>query len=105
MQTMIAKMTTLKSIHQSRIDENGDLIVESSKFKKEKKKLGLPAEYLSLGIYLTLPLVFSVIIGPKLDKYFDTQNLFTILFIVIGTISVFYNLYKLYSEDESTHKH
>jgi hypothetical protein len=36
---------------------------------------------------------------------FGTKAIFTITLILFGTISVFYNLYKLYGGDEATHKH
>lgn len=97
-QIAIVRMSKLKNDSHSRIDEHGNLISQGNHYKKEKRNFGLPEEYMNLGVYLAVPLIFSVIIGPKLDKYFDTKNIFTILFIVLGTISVFYNLYKLYKK-------
>jgi len=82
----------------SSINNEGD-IEPNKRDKKERKDVwNIPPEYINLGFYLALPLLLAVFIGPKLDAYFQTGHVFTLLFILFGTISVFYNLYKLYKQ-------
>ncbi|MGB4966196.1 MAG: AtpZ/AtpI family protein [Microgenomates group bacterium] len=56
------------------------------------------AKSLNIGYYMLTPLLGGVFLGLLLDKYFKTKGIFVILFIVLGTISSFYNLYKLVKE-------
>ena len=84
----------------------GDIEEEAPLDRQGKRKsLGVPPQYLNLGLSLAMPLVIGVFAGRWLDQKFQTKALFTIGLLVFGTISVFYNLYKLYGGDEATHKH
>lgn len=89
----------------TKVSISGEVEQYEPKKKVKRKGLGLPSEYLDLGLYLTVPLLLAIFVGRYLDNRFNTGTLFTLSFIIFGTISVFYNLYKLYSKDESTHKH
>lgn len=62
---------------------------------KIKKTFDLSPEYLSLGFYLITPLLLGVFVGFWLDRHFNTRPWFIIIGIVLGTISVFYNLWKI----------
>ncbi len=48
-----------------------------------------------IGIYLLIPLLIGVFIGYNLDLRLKTKPLFTIIFLSLGTVSSFYNLWKL----------
>jgi len=50
---------------------------------------------LNAGMYLATPLLLGVFFGYQLDRYFRTAPLWMIIFILLGTISSFYNLWKL----------
>ncbi len=50
---------------------------------------------LNVGIYLIIPILLGILIGLKLDMVLKTKPLFVISGVVLGTISTFYNLYKL----------
>lgn len=94
-------MATTKKATYTKVGKSGEMIeVERDEIRKKKKSgLNLPPEYLSLGMYLALPLLLGVFVGQYFDRKFGTKAIFTITFIVFGTISVFYNLYRLYNKD------
>lgn len=56
------------------------------------------AKSLNIGYYLLTPLLVGVFLGILLDKYFKTQGVFTLILIILGSISSFYNLYKVAKE-------
>ncbi len=56
------------------------------------------AKSLNIGYYLLTPLLVGVFLGILLDKYFKTQGVFILIFIILGSISSFYNLYKVAKE-------
>ncbi|PIZ64625.1 hypothetical protein COY14_04330 [Candidatus Roizmanbacteria bacterium CG_4_10_14_0_2_um_filter_36_9] len=87
-------MKNKKSIYSS-IDENGEMTFNSNKKKQKNLRWNLPIEYGNLGMYLVIPLLLAVFIGKYLDKRFEKNGAFTIILIILGTVSVFYNLYKL----------
>ena len=81
------------------MNEDGDIEkVLTEKPRKSERDLNIPPEYFNLGFYLVVPLILSVIIGIYLDRKFDTSGTFTLIGIGFGTISLFYNLYKLYKK-------
>lgn len=51
--------------------------------------------YFSLGFYLLIPILLGIFLGIRIDKWLETKPFFTFLFIALGTISSFYNLWKL----------
>jgi len=92
-------MTKPKSHVYSRMNEDGDIEkVLTEKPRKSERELNLPPEYLNLGLYLVVPLIIAVAVGIYLDNKFGTKGTFTLIGIGFGTISIFYNLYKLYKK-------
>jgi F0F1-type ATP synthase assembly protein I len=87
-----------------KVDKSFRLIKSRSKknenWKTNKsKKLLLSAASLNIGIYLITPLLLGVFIGYNIDRFLDTKPLFTLISIIIGSISSFYNLVKLTKEN------
>lgn len=66
---------------------------------KDKKDIMLLAKYSSIGYYLVTPILLGVFIGFGLDTFFTTKPFFIVSGIVFGSISTFYNLYKLIKEN------
>ena len=96
-----------KKITFTKINKRGEIeeISLDKRIHKKKDWWNVPPAYFNLGMYLAIPLLGGVFLGQFLDKHFETRGLFTIILIILGTISVFYNLIKLYNDDESAHKH
>lgn len=84
------------------VDSEGNVIKNEVK-AKVKKNYNIPTEYLNLGMYFLVPILVGLFIGQWLDKRFDRKGFFTILLMSIGVIASFYNLIKLYKQDESAH--
>ncbi len=94
-------MTKVKTKKYTRVDISGD-VQEIEKPIESKQKRGLNiSKYMDLGLQLSIPLLLAVFAGQYLDRKYGKQSFFTILFIIFGTITVFYNLYKLSKEDVS----
>lgn len=70
--------------------------------KKKKEDLSEMVRYSSIGYYLITPLLIAICGGLWIDDYLRTRPLFTVVFIIIGTIATFYNLFKLVNEGRST---
>ena len=96
-----------KKITYTKVNKSGEIehVAIKKELKRKKDWWNIPSAYTNLGMYLAIPLLGGIFLGKFLDKKFGTNNLFTITLILFGTISVFYNLIKLYKEDESAHKH
>ncbi len=80
------------------IDRHGNLKKKSEKLEKNgNRKKGFFSEYINInvGYSLVTPLLLGVIIGLTLDNKFHSKPIFIILFIFLGTVSSFYNLFKL----------
>lgn len=70
--------------------------VKSRRFRKnDRRNLFLNPVYFNVGIYLLVPLFLGIFVGYKLDERLHSRPLFVILGIIFGTISAFYNLWKL----------
>ena len=81
------------------MNEDGDIEKAITKQpRKSKQDLNIPPEYFNLGMYLIVPIIIAVAVGIYLDNTFGTNGTFTLIGIVFGTISIFYNLYKLYKK-------
>ncbi len=100
---VIMSSSKMKDTKYTKVSISGE-IEEYIPTKKPRRKgsLGLPKEYVDLGLYLSVPLLLAVFGGNYLDKRFDTGSLFTISLLIFGTITVFYNLYKLIKKDASS---
>ena len=69
----------------------------NKKTKKINKNL-LSINSLNIGAYLITPILLGVFIGYNLDIYLNSKPIFILLFILLGTYSSFYNLFKLTKE-------
>lgn len=79
-----------------KIDAGGNLKTsEEVKRKKKSKKDGWDAVNFGVGFYLLTPILLGLGVGLVLDRVLNTRPLFTLLFLVLGVISSFYNLWKL----------
>lgn len=76
----------------------GDIKKSRQRKVKEIRQRNIPPEYFNLGIYLIAPLVFFTIAGAFLDNKLNAKGIVIIVSILFGTISMFYNLYKLYKK-------
>lgn len=73
---------------------------------KKNRNVDFPQTYgaiFNLGFYLATPIVVGVFAGLALDNWLRTKPFFIIIFIIIGSISSFYNLIKLTKEKDATH--
>jgi len=84
------------------IDREGN-VIKTEVGDSVKKKFNIPNQYMNLGMYFLIPILTGLFIGVWLDKRFDRKGFFTILLLSIGVIASFYNLIKLYKQDESAH--
>lgn len=84
-----------------KIDNKLDLINSTSKKETHKNNKNLnfmSINTLNIGVYLITPILLGVFIGYNLDIYLKSKPVFIILFILLGTFSSFYNLFKLTKE-------
>ena len=80
------------------IDKRGNLKKTSRNLKKKsKEKKDFFSEYINIniGYNLVIPILIGVIIGLTIDNKFHSKPVFTVLFIFLGTVLSFYNLFKL----------
>lgn len=75
-----------------------DGISKTTKFKKKDFNYN----YLNLGYYIITPIFLGALIGVGLDRWFGTKPFFTAIFISLGTIGTFYNLFKLARDEQRT---
>ena len=68
------------------------------KQKKNKRSQNNNKQGYSLGLKISMDLVSSIIagtlIGLGIDKFFSTKPIFFIIFLLLGIITGFYNLFK-----------
>lgn len=62
------------------------------KGKSPLKNLALITQ---VGLSIITPILLGVFLGNQLDKWLKTQSVFTIIFIIIGSVAGFMNLIKL----------
>ncbi len=80
------------------IDKGGELKETSQVLKKKPQtKKNFFTDYINInvGYSLVTPILLGVIIGLILDSRFQSKPVFTVFFIFLGTVSSFYNLFKL----------
>ncbi len=84
-----------------KIDNKLELIKLTTKNKTDKKNKNLNflnINSLNIGAYLITPILLGVFIGYNLDIYLKSKPIFILIFILLGTYSSFYNLFKLTKE-------
>ncbi|MEI6532627.1 MAG: AtpZ/AtpI family protein [Candidatus Roizmanbacteria bacterium] len=85
----------------SKIDINGDIVSLVKNEKKLPKKI-VHSNYISeVGIYVAMPLLVLLGIGVYLDNAFHLKPVCTFGGIILGTISTFYNLFRMVTNDRS----
>lgn len=80
------------------IDKHGNLKKTNQDLKKkQERKKSFFNDYINInvGYSLVTPILLGVIIGLTLDSRFHSKPVFTVFFIFLGTVSSFYNLFKL----------
>ena len=66
--------------------------------KINRKKMNDPTSYLqtiNIGFYIVTPILFGVFLGLTIDRMLKASPAFTILFLGLGTVASFYNLFRL----------
>ncbi len=95
-------MSKTKTTKYTKVGISGEIEeIEIPHKQRKKSRFGIPAHYWDLGMYLSAPLLLAVLVGQYLDRKFEKNGLFTILLLIFGTITVFYNLIKLIKENDS----
>lgn len=84
------------------------IIEHHSVERKNKQKKGeennlLLAKSLNIGYYLITPLLLGVFFGYWIDSVLKTKPAFLFIFLMLGIVSSFYNLWKLTQENGNKH--
>lgn len=80
-------------------DRNFNLKLQKKSFSREKKKSKLSlVKYTDIGYYIITPLLVGVFLGLAIDKFLKTKSTFFLIFLFLGTVAVFYNMYKIYKD-------
>lgn len=67
----------------------------STKKEPDKKSSLLKAISLtSLGWEMAIPIFVGVLLGSRLDRWFNTNYTFTIILLVLGIMIAYYSLYR-----------
>lgn len=81
------------------------LVGDIMKDKKGNDWLKNLALITQIGISMLSPILLGLFIGIKLDKYFQNNYLFSIIFLILGIGSGFMNVFKLLNiKDDSKRK-
>jgi len=68
--------------------------------EETKKYIKLLAQVSTMGISMVLALVISIAIGYYLDKWFQTSPWFFLIFMVLGIVAGFRNIYVIMKRTE-----
>ncbi|WP_077369529.1 AtpZ/AtpI family protein [Anaerosalibacter sp. Marseille-P3206] len=64
--------------------------------KKDNKNMLIGLAYITqVGLSIVTPIILGAYLGNWLDRKFHTDMIFSIVFIIIGTLAGFLNLFKL----------
>ncbi len=78
---------------------NEDFDVVKRKLKWEKGKVGkddlIALDYMNIGWYIIIPILFFLGIGLLVRKYVVKTDIVVIMFVFVGVVSSFYNVFKL----------
>lgn len=77
------------------LDQEGNIkkILVRSKITKPKNIYDF--RNFSIGFYILTPIILGVFLGLAIDNWLKTQPIFFIFFLVLGTLSSFYNIFRL----------
>ncbi len=62
---------------------------------KDKKGFQNIVLITQIGFSIVTPILIGVFLGKIVDKWLNTQGIFTIIFIILGAITGFMNLFKM----------
>ena len=80
-------------------DKNFNLRLQKKNYSREKKKSKLSlVKYTEIGYYIITPLLAGVFLGLAIDKFLKTKSTFFLIFLFLGTMTAFYNMYKIYKD-------
>ncbi len=68
--------------------------------EETRKYIKLLAMVSTMGISMALAIVIGIIVGYYLDKWFQTSPLFFLIFMVLGIIAGFRNIYVIMKRTE-----
>ena len=68
--------------------------------EETKKYIKLLAMVSTMGISMVLALVIAIVLGYYLDKWFHTSPVFFLIFMVIGIVAGFRNIYVIMKRTE-----
>jgi ATP synthase protein I len=69
-----------------------------------RKYIKLLALVSTMGISMVLALVIAIIVGYYLDKWFKTSPIFFLIFMVLGIVAGFRNIYVIMKRTEKDFK-
>jgi len=72
---------------------------KTNKNVKKKKTIKTINLAMGLGFNLALPLVAGVFLGRYFDSKYEKDNIFTLIFIILGLLFSLYNIFKIYKEE------
>lgn len=91
-----AKIKKGKEIYSLDLEGNIRKIAAiKEKKRQEPRKKSVDLGYLNIGYYLVTPIVAGVFLGLGIDYWLKTKPFFVVLFLFLGTLGSFYNLFKL----------
>ena len=68
--------------------------------EETRKYIKLLAMVSTMGISMVLALVIGIIVGYYLDKWFQTSPVFFLIFMVLGIVAGFRNIYVIMKRTE-----
>ncbi len=92
-----------KEIKQTFFEMDKNFKIKEVKKQKKQKKVLLKfnfslANSFNIGYYLITPLVIGVFFGLLVDNFFKSRPIFTLIFLLLGSLGTFYNLWKTVKE-------
>ncbi|MBI4226164.1 AtpZ/AtpI family protein [Candidatus Roizmanbacteria bacterium] len=83
------------------VDQEGNFEkIAASKIKPrlDYHKKFIDFSYLNIGYYLLTPIIGGVFLGLGLDYWLGVKPVFFFVFLFLGTLASFYNIFKLLKE-------
>lgn len=98
-------MSALHNIMDEKEPKKGKYgAVKEFLFKPMLKTDSKVVKYSGLGIQLSVTIIVFLFGGLWLDKYFETKFVFTLVFVFIGFVGVFYKIFAVLKELEAERK-
>ncbi|MBI4008742.1 AtpZ/AtpI family protein [Candidatus Roizmanbacteria bacterium] len=82
------------------VDLAGNIKKVNEKESKKLTKKKFDVTYLNVGYYIITPIIIGVFLGLGVDYWAGTKPFFTSIFLFLGTVASFYNLFKLLKNGE-----